>query len=587
MFSHILVPFVISFLLYGTSGFYTDSWNCFSRSPPFKTVGSLELIPRFRCGIRLVNSFNNEVPSETKIHDRTAIFKSLALLSPVPLVKGPKAFVQLNQTIEDAANICLREVDFRTDMYGSYRKFPLIISRLARGGKTTILQKLQHQLLKAGVLAVYITLNGGTNFELKTGESRSEAILRLIGEQLLIDPLLSSFEGAAVLDHINAEIEKLQKPFVLLIDELNHLGEPVEYEASRLLKSKFLDPMGRFLVFSSHVVLDLNVRQPGLGSYLTVESPRDYFTVSLPVSSSLKEIQDMDEICESITPAEMALYLGIPSLLYSLRVRQINAANRVNLIMNRVKQIPKKKLLSMFVDQLLDGTVHEEEPVLAKLQTLSTVEEVGKARFPLCFVGEILKRLSPTDSLVVYRIKTIIEEELPVFAQRHGGGVEWELVVELGILFNMLKSELKSTDHPLIHGVVIKESKVLTLRTDISNPEQAKEVMDAKMNSMAKGTLVFFRPSAVKFEKYDGFLAFKETTTGKAIYVSVQMKAGREIPKSHVEEWIDRFYLIRGKPARSNEDKGKLTNVGLNSLKALLGYSMHPLIPLISDSYYK
>lgn len=562
-----------------------------SRSSPLRTLkfASNGFLSRLGSGLRVINNLNcqssDDAPSETKVRDPTAIFKSLALLSPVPIVNGPRRFVQLNQTIQDAETICLREVNFQTDRYGSYRKFPLMISRLSRGGKTTILQSLQHQLLKAGVLAVYINLNEGTNFEPKPGESQSEIILRLIGEELLIDPHTSSFESSDVLDHIKSEIKKLQKPFVLIIDELNYLGDPVEYELSRLLKSKFLDPLNRFLVFSSHVVLDLNVHQPGLSGQ--TESPRDYLTVPLPVSSSLQEIQDMDENCEIMTLAEMILYSGIPSLLYCVRVRQIHAINRINQIMKNINYVPKKKLLLMFVDQLLDGTLHKEEPLLARLQALSTVEEVGKVRFPLCFVGEILKRLSPKDSLIISRINVIIEEELPVLAQRHEGGVEWELVVELGILLNMLKSELRSTDHPLMHDVRIKESKALTLPTDLTNPEQAKEVMDIKINSMAKGTLVYFRPSAVKFEKYDGFFAFKETTAGKIIYVSVQMKADREIPRSDVEPWIDRFYLIWSKPARSNADKGKVTTVGLDSLKALLGYSMYPLIPLISESCYK
>ena len=50
--------------------------------------------------------------------------------------------------------------------------------------------------------------------------------------------------------------QHLGENVVLLIDELNSLGAPVDGDAAKILREMFLDRSGRFLVFSSHSCFD-------------------------------------------------------------------------------------------------------------------------------------------------------------------------------------------------------------------------------------------------------------------------------------------------------------------------------------------
>jgi hypothetical protein len=67
------------------------------------------------------------------------------------------------------------------------RSRPLMISRLARGGKTTLLSLLFDELKRQhrNVRVIFITFNGSSNFETRQGESQRNAILRVIATQLV------------------------------------------------------------------------------------------------------------------------------------------------------------------------------------------------------------------------------------------------------------------------------------------------------------------------------------------------------------------------------------------------------------------
>ena len=79
------------------------------------------------------------------------------------------------------------------------------------------------------------------------------------------------------MDHI--ERTAAGKPVVLLIDELNILskGEPLDATVSQFLKTNFLDQKDRYLVFTSHILMDLD--DDNSGTYWSTPSPQDYFSV--------------------------------------------------------------------------------------------------------------------------------------------------------------------------------------------------------------------------------------------------------------------------------------------------------------------
>jgi ABC-type molybdenum transport system ATPase subunit/photorepair protein PhrA len=82
-------------------------------------------------------------------------------------------------------------------------------------------------------------------------------------------------------------------PFVLLIDELNELANPLDAEAGSFLRELFLDKKNRYLVFTTHVPMDLD---PSAHHFMTGSnrnSIRGVKSVSLPVSTDLTTLRKM------------------------------------------------------------------------------------------------------------------------------------------------------------------------------------------------------------------------------------------------------------------------------------------------------
>jgi hypothetical protein len=164
---------------------------------------------------------------------------------------------------------CLSEIRGRyrnvTTDDGSYRKSPLGISRLGRGGKSTVLRKLFNALKKSDmkVNPVYISFNG--NFKFQDGESQAQAILRMIASQLINTGGSTSVDLVCDEEYLEKYIRESERPLILLIDELNSLGNPLQTNAAILLRKMFLDPADRYLVFSTHAYLTVDSTINALG----------------------------------------------------------------------------------------------------------------------------------------------------------------------------------------------------------------------------------------------------------------------------------------------------------------------------------
>ena len=169
----------------------------------------------------------------------------------------------------------------------SIRVPPLVLSRLERGGKTTILHLLFKALKDQGFAPIYISFNG--SFDRFPGETAAHAILRLIAVHF-IDNLPAgqdpsrydfNFSEAQVLQHLDDSSGG--RPVILLIDELNVLGLPIDTDGTSLLCRQ----AQRYVVFSTTVLMDLDTTIPtidkrmGRSNIEDLPSPRGY--VVLPM----------------------------------------------------------------------------------------------------------------------------------------------------------------------------------------------------------------------------------------------------------------------------------------------------------------
>jgi hypothetical protein len=188
-----------------------------------------------------------------------------------------------------------------------------VYARLARGGKTTFLIYLFAALRNRGCAPILISFNG--NFARGSGESQLEALIRLLSAAMTTRIPLTPLTTPS-LDHI--ERTAGGAPVVLLIDELNILpkGEPLDSTASRFLKQFFLDKKDRYLVFTSHILMDLNDHNFA-GAYWSTPSQRDYFSVHQPLSMDESLLRAMSADCRSLTPVDVSLFGGILSLIFA------------------------------------------------------------------------------------------------------------------------------------------------------------------------------------------------------------------------------------------------------------------------------
>jgi hypothetical protein len=111
------------------------------------------------------------------------------------------------------------------------------------------------------------------------------------------------------------EINGKGKTIILLIDELNKMGVPLDPDTSSFLTKTFLDKKGRYLIFSSHVqfYVDDSVDTPGAANNMLSSPSGRTMTLPLPFCTDRHVLENMLE-GRSVTDLKTTLSVGIPSL---------------------------------------------------------------------------------------------------------------------------------------------------------------------------------------------------------------------------------------------------------------------------------
>jgi hypothetical protein len=229
----------------------------------------------------------------------------------------------MEETLTEAIRIIIQEAlkSNSSSASSENRIPPLAIFRMARGGKSKILEEIFKKLKKIGYLPIFITFN--FDFLQIEGESQKNAVMRLIAKQF-IDPSVNLeknflIDEERLLRHIDDT--SVGKTVVLLVDELNLLsqGKPLDKEAAIFLTKNFSDQKNRYLVFSSHIRMNFDeVMQAG--AVFCSPSLRLVKTLHhLPRAHDILQLAKMSAKCSSLTIYEMQFYGGIPSLIYSFK----------------------------------------------------------------------------------------------------------------------------------------------------------------------------------------------------------------------------------------------------------------------------
>eukprot|EP01036_Dinobryon_divergens_P022000 gene22000-30232_t len=319
----------------------------------------------------------------------------------------PNLLVDVRGTVASIVSLIERHITL------VYRVPPLLIARLFRGGKKTVLKLVFEQLrLQQDTLPIIISLNDG--FMLRKGESLKQAILNAIAFQFIeVDPTEYPIQfqcdnEVALLAHI-ASLPYTK--VVLLIDELNLFTshQPINIEAEVVSSDTYLPGGG------------------GGGGGRTVLVP-DH----LPQTNNLDQLQGMPG-CGAITRCELSLYGGIPSLLYTSK--NLLASEMPRSRFNRywgtvghlITEETRTVLYSSFLRELRTGVSATTTPSVPKLfDSLASHYKSGDDKWfkywPLCYIECILYEFGVTSMRE-------IADALVVFAAQTESGKDWECKV--------------------------------------------------------------------------------------------------------------------------------------------------------------
>jgi hypothetical protein len=485
--------------------------------------------------------------------------------------------------VDKTLNEALAKIKHHLNM-SSDRTPPLMISRMSRGGKTTLLYLLFERLKSEGYHPIYISFNG--TYTRLEGLSESESILHLITVQLT-NP--NEINGRKIICNENALDRHLgNEPVVLLIDELNVLSHPIDEDASCMLKRLFLDKMNRYLVFSTHVPMPID---PKVSNIMVSLSARQCIPVSFEPIADPAELQKMGVEYQNLSPMEAVVYGGIPSLIYSHKDLCFNPVQHFN---DNSKHLTfDEKHFEYLLLSVITGELSDEIEDYARFGMLSLLDS-GEihVHWPLCYIVSLLKSFACTSALkeqlktVFLGISSDYSQLLSCSSRNKGSGKDWESLINIVILLRCVLSKYQQEYFPFFN-VNKPTSTVIFHEISENNIHQTQIDIAARITQIPHDqfpVVLFAVPTVTDFPIVDGILAYCAHYQSNIEYHGYQAKAGEGYPKesaSEIPEWMKTCYLLRGNAPTTirGTDKPKWTYLNQSTIVKLLGSSLAPLYP--------
>lgn len=483
--------------------------------------------------------------------------------------------VGVHDAVAEAKDIVMAELPNKTAETGGYRVPPLVISRLARGGKTTALCLLFDALkavkdMQVNVMMISFNANGSSPFKILDTETQTEGLIRNIASQL-VDPAVDPTKIKCTAKDLDEYIG--DSPFVILIDELNAMANPVDEDAGRFLRSLFLDKENRYLVFTTHVPMDLDPKASHfMESGTKPASPRGVRSISLPTSNDLTSLRLMPG-CENINPATVALYGGIPSLIYSVcALNEMTPEVRFRKAGLEIPLDQQQNLLLQFVKSVVTG---ERNDKLKMFEQFATTNDT-KIQWPICYIQYILNLFEQTQ---VTRFLIDECQSLETYAKQTEAGKDWECVINISLGFRCLYQLFFGSGFPFKMVKLGTKPEVSALSFPCKTVAEAKSFIDDQL-SKSPLCLLLAVPSFAKFPEFDGFVVCAHPGQ-ETVVVGFQAKLGSGTPKYVLGEGgVTKGVLLRGAaPAKGSLSRGWEYWSKKHIQNEILVYSLRDLYP--------
>jgi len=486
--------------------------------------------------------------------------------------------VDINRTILQSMSIIRKECP----MIGCYHYHvpPLIISRLARGGKTTALMALFDELKSSGeFLPIIISFNISANFYRIGDENNEQSILRVIATQFFKSED-KYIDKAKLLAYIDEAGKSFRGGVVLLIDELNALSRPLDRAGARFLIAEFLDRPKRYLVFTSHVLMVLDCNSITISnSSLERTQPvlniiaRTYRIVHMPQCFDLDELRKMPR-CTTLTKSFVSLCSGIPSLIYSvISLREETLTDRFNRLGLTISALEHRTVLSDFVGEVLYG-VRSASASCRRFDCLSTIVGVEKIQWPLFYIGCICKLFTKFDSSVF--IGRLICRDLLIYSQTEEGGKDWEVIITVATILRSLYSNLYGTLGPFNLCTINIYPNVKCISTDLITLDEVLEVVTNFYSKTETSTILTVSLEYNKFADFDLLVCFGKLNS--YICDGYQMKLNRTYPKRDIPVGIRQGLVFRSKEPAHDKLKSGWRYLSEDEIVQFSGFSLAQLI---------
>ncbi|CAE7407611.1 unnamed protein product, partial [Symbiodinium sp. CCMP2456] len=242
---------------------------------------------------------------------------------------------------------------------------PTVLSRCMRGGKTTVLMHVFDELKYASKNPMFISFNGDSLIGQLQNESVLDTMQRAIAAALLKEKPQNRSEAERLLCRQDVLEEYLENKKV-----------------GAFLREQFLDPPGRYLIFSTHVPTSVGLSHllgRGSGSTRTAKA------VEMPRSDNMQQLRSMHQRCEALTPCEAIFYGQMPSLIYSVKTHSFDILARFQAIdCGQAAEALTKSFLSEF----FSGVRGRDLDPIRAFDSLTESPASGQIRWILAYVGK-------------------------------------------------------------------------------------------------------------------------------------------------------------------------------------------------------
>jgi hypothetical protein len=215
----------------------------------------------------------------------------------------------------------------------------------------------------------------------------------------------------------------------------------------------------------------------------------------------------MSKECEALTPAEIAIFGGIPSLIFSSKGRSVmTPRDRFRAQQLHVHLGQQLFVLQMFISEVLSGVRNHREDAVRRFDIFSSILEDRLSWWPLCYISCILELFPSLISDIPFY--ELMDKHLRVQATKSQTGLDWELIVQSALLLRCIDAKVNGTQGPFNIAELNAKPDVLciTLVVECNTLDKAWTKIIAEIDKMLRTTIVVVTPAYAKFPDYDGFV---------------------------------------------------------------------------------